>query len=160
MRKLLIGLLVFVPALAVADAPARYQIAPSSGASVTLINAATQQATRNTGALLVAGVPYLAFYVDHTDANSSVTTVTMTCYSGQTSTTTSSTGHILQSVSVSAGVGTSSDLTFVKSVAGSKKWFWSIDTRGATYVICYFSFGGTPAAADLLTVKASYLTAP
>lgn len=162
MKKLLAALVVLgVPVGAFADqAPARYNMAPSSGASITLINAATEEATRNTGALLVSGVPYLALYVDHTDANSSVTSTTMTCYGGPTNAVTSSTGYHLQSISVVAGVGTSNDLSWVKANAGSDKWYWVVDSRGATYVICYFAFAGTPASADLITVKGSYLTAP
>lgn len=163
MRKLLAIILGLMPTTALADAPARWQIS-GNGAGVTYVSAQGEGSTRNMAALNVAGIPYLALHYFHDDdGDSTAVKVQTTCYGGFTSAVTSSTGYALQHVSVSSGTGSSSTLTIEKAVSADTRWVNVWDTRGVTYVICYFAFannGGAPEAGDTLTVIGNLLTAP
>ena len=90
--------------------------------------------------------------IKHDDsASGSVTRIDMVCYDVGVDTT----NYLMQSISVSAGTGTSSDAAWQKTVSGSedKNWSWRVDVLGFPVVKCTLSAGaGTGHANDRLDV--------
>lgn len=104
----------------------------------------------NSSVLTLDGFTRLKMYLTATDANSTMTSVTATCYDNITSSVTNP--YSLQSCSVASGACTSSDITLVKSISGTKRWEWILDVSGLTYVHCAFTAAGTiTASVDTLT---------
>jgi hypothetical protein len=109
---------------------------------------------RWTGWISVSNVRSVAFDIDFTDANSSVTAVTMVCETSRLSSTANDAGRDLHTVSVSAGTITSSVAQWTYTTAGSKAWTWTVSNVPAPWLNCEFAATGTPAAADVITVYA------
>lgn len=96
----------------------------------------------------------MVVYVQVTDADDSVDALTMSC---STSLDNNNTNYAIQSITASAGVGTSTDASWVKdasSIASPKRWAWRVDIEGMADVRCSFS-QAAGAAADKLDVSVS-----
>lgn len=95
----------------------------------------------NSPVMSVSGHTRLKMYLTATDANSSMTSVTATCFDNITSSTTNA--YAPQSCAVAAGTCTATDIVFTKAISGTKRFEFILDTSGLTYVFCTFTAGGT-----------------
>ena len=98
------------------------------------------------------GFSVMSLMITVTDANDSVTALTMTCTGSMDNNTTD---YTLQSVSVSSGVGTGSNSSWVfdpSGVTSPKRWLWRVDIEGIEDVECTFTDTGG-VVADILDVS-------
>jgi hypothetical protein len=96
----------------------------------------------------------LALKIAFTDANDSVTTVTTTCYTADDASTANGSGYEICAEATS-GAATTVSCPQVRSLTTgtSESYVLVIDNIVAEYVNCAFAATGTPAAADVVTVK-------
>lgn len=91
-------------------------------------------------------------WVTAIDADNGVSAITMSCTGSKNNNTTD---YTLQSVDVSAGVGTSTDASWVKNPgANTTRWPWRIDIAGFPSVECTFTDTGGDAS-DSIAVDLS-----
>lgn len=99
----------------------------------------------------------MSVFIQVTDANDSVTALTMTCSASIDGNTTD---YALQDCVLASGAGTCYNLTWAHNPAATtspKKWVWRVDIEGLEDVECVFTDTGG-AAADLLDVSLSFAT--
>jgi len=120
----------------------------------TKISGLGLDSARWTGWINTSNMRSIAFDIDFTDANSSVTAVTMVCETSRSSATANDAGRDIHTVSISSGTITSSVATWTYTTGGSKAWTWTVSNIPAGWLNCEFDATGTPAAADVITVYA------
>lgn len=98
-------------------------------------------------------------YISLTDANSSVTSVDMTCEASNSSATVIGAGFILPVYTSTSAAGVTSSMTSTLrqtstagGAPGTSKWTWCVNAAPDMYVNCTFHGNGAPAAADVITV--------
>lgn len=121
----------------------------------TKISGLALTAARWTGWISIGSERSIALDIDFTDADSSVTSVTMVCETSRSGTTTADGGRDLHTVSIAAdGTATSVPITWSYASAGSKAWTWTVSNVPAPWLNCKFTGNGVPGAGDVITVYA------
>lgn len=96
-------------------------------------------------------------YIQITDADNSVTAITMKCYASKNGGTTN---YQLQDCAIASGVATCYNLSWVHNPSGTtspKKWIWRVETNSIEDLICVFTdTGGT--SGDYILVKTDVAT--
>jgi hypothetical protein len=138
---LLIALLAPSLSLAQGQAPLNRISSLGTMLATTTLDNASESFTWDTE-LKLGAWGLLVVYAYLTDANDSVTALTMTCYARK-----GGNDYTLQSIAVAAGVGTSTDASWVKDASGStaadtKLWVWRVDIEGYEDVKCTFTDTG------------------
>ena len=155
MRNLFLSIVtiaaLFAPSVVMAQpiGPLNYVQRANNGNK--LIDAQTLAAARSftlSPAWATMGYGLLVLYIAVTDANDSVTDVTLTCTASLDG---GVTDHKLQSCDTASGACTSYNASWSKNPSSSENWTWRVDTEGFEYVECTFTPTGG-AAADLITV--------
>lgn len=99
--------------------------------------------------------PIMVVYISTLDADNGVSAITMSCTGSKNQ---NSTDYTLQDITVSSGVGTSADASWVKDPgANTTRWPWRVDVRGFPDVECTFTDTGGDAS-DTITVDVSFST--
>jgi hypothetical protein len=127
----------------------------------TKIDGLAISTARWTGWVNTGSMRSVAFDILFTDANSSVTSVTMVCESSTASSTANDSGYDLHVLYDSATEGTSTSVPHIWSytTGGTKRWNWTVTNVPSEWLNCKFYYsGGTPAAADVITVVARGIT--
>jgi hypothetical protein len=123
-----------------------------------VISALGLDANKWTGWIATNDMRSVVFDITFTDANSSVTAVTMVCESSASSATANDGGFDLHTVSVAAGTITSSVAQWTYTTSGSKNWTWTVSNVPGDWLNCEFAATGTPASIDTVTVVARGVT--
>ena len=100
------------------------------------------------------GYAVLSLYVKLTDANSSVTNISMSCTGSHDGGTTD---YTLQSCAVAAGTCTSTNAAWSKTLTAQGNWIWRVDILGYQEVECTFTDTGG-LVADTLDVTGTLVT--
>lgn len=121
----------------------------------TKIDGLALTSARWTGWIQTNRIDDVAFDIVFTDANSSVSSVTMRCETTRDGTVANDAGSNLCSRATAAGTSTyTCPHTFSLATPGTLSWQWTQTDVNAPYINCLFTGNGTPAAADVITVFA------
>jgi len=120
------------------------------------VNGLALTAARTTGWIPVHGYRAVTFGAALTDANDSVTAVTMDCETSNVSSTTAGSGYDICVSTTTSAAGTSTIVCpHLWSVANASADHFNltVDNLNADYLQCSFAGTGVPAAADTLIVR-------
>lgn len=148
--KTLLAVLLFASSAMAQNVGPRNIFAKAAGGAA-LINGATMAAPRSftTTVPQLEGMGLLTVFIELTDANTSITNLSMVCTAMRSGSTTV---YKPQSVEVAAGVGTSYDVSWNKATPGTSKWIWRVDVESFAGATCTFTPTAGGEAGDLLTV--------
>lgn len=119
----------------------------------TLINGLAMTSNRYTGWVLVNEYKSIVLGVTATDANDSCTALSWTCQESNSNSTANGAGYDVCSVDTASGTSTySCPWTGSLTTGTAAKFSFMLTNLKMAYVNCYFSWSGTPAAADVITV--------
>ena len=118
------------------------------------ISAAGLDSTQYTGWIWVRTFAKATLGVTFTDANDSVTALNVTCWTDYVGTTANGSGYEVCSAATSSGTSTMScPHTWSLTTGTAEQYSLTVDNLNADYLNCAFAATGTPAAADVVTVK-------
>lgn len=156
----LFGFILLACAGAVATGPLYIFKDDASSGFGTVIDGEGLDSAQWTGWIPAHKYRSIAFDFTFTDANDSVTAVTMVCETEADGTTANDSGKELHILYDSATQGTSDSLqhTWSNATTNGEEWTWTVSNLPAPYLNCKIDATGTPAAADVVTVVARGIT--
>jgi hypothetical protein len=111
-------------------------------------------AAKNTGWINMLGYSAISFQIQFVDSNDSVTKVRMECEVSHVSSTTSGSGTEICSGLTAAGATEYTCPHYWDHTTGTaENWQINIGSVNADWINCIFTATGTPAAADVVTVR-------
>ena len=126
---------------------------PGCSAGVCIV-AAPLTATQYTGWIWVHGFAKATLGVTFVDANDSVTTLDMQCWTDYVATTANGSGYEVCSGATGSGTTTMTcPHSWSLTTGTAEQYTVTVDNLNADYLNCAFSATGTAAAADTVAVK-------
>lgn len=120
----------------------------------TCISAEGCDSTIYTGWIHIEGYSAATLGVTFTDANDSVTAINTTCWTDLVSSTANGSGYEVCSGSTSSGTTTMTcPHTWTITSGTAEQYTIMVDNLNSRWLNCSFACTGTPAAADVITVK-------